>query len=414
MKLNAVLLAAGTGDRFGGPKQLAPLLGRPVLAHALSDILSLEAVAQVAIVVPPGTREAYEEAIGPAILARADRARIRWADGGMTRRDSVLAGLRAISGAGPDSVVLVHDAARPYVSARVVDDLLAALGRRAGMEPEADGAVPVLPVADTLRWRDEPGGPDRASVLRVQTPQAFVLDRLEAAHAWGEHHPDVAASRTDDAGLVEAAGGRIAQVAGDARAEKITRPEDLAVAAVRLRGAPGRPTLDVGDRRGGDRTGFGLDHHRLAAGRPLWLCGIEVPADEGLEGHSDGDVALHAVINAMLGAIGAPDIGTFFPPDDPALAGIASATMTRKALREVTARGFEPIHAQVVLTAQRPRLKPHVPAMVQSLSRLLGLSETAVAVHATTGEGLFKGAIEAHAIVSVCRTAPCPGNQGVN
>lgn len=405
MKADAVLLAAGTGERFGGAKQLAPLLGRPVLAHALEDLLSLAIVARIAIVVPTQGREAYARAVADVIDAGGPE-RIRWAEGGPTRRTSVSAGLAALSGANALPTVLVHDAARPYVSARVVEALLDVLTRGSGMLPNVDGVVPVLPEADTLRWRDRPGGPDRGLVLRVQTPQAFLRDRLEGAHAWGGRNPGIADAMTDDASLVEAWGGRIAQVAGDSRAEKITRPEDLALATARLRGTRERACPDRAGDLGGPqadtaRTGLGLDHHRLATGRPLWLCGLEIPWEEGLVGHSDGDVALHALVNALLGAVGARDIGMFFPPGNPAFEGLGSAVMVATALGEVTARGFRPVHAQIVLTAERPRLSMYVPDMIRSVSRLLGLADAAAAVHATTGEGLLKDAIEAHAVVTV-------------
>lgn len=368
-------MAAGQGTRFGAPKQRVPLLGRPLYMHGLRDLAAHPAVVEAVLVVPPG-----EEALYRTELLAAGLGAVRVAPGGATRTASVRHGISAISDADVEAIV-VHDAARPAAPAALVDSLLAALDH-------ASCAVPSLPVADTLRWRHGPGGPDRSAVVRVATPQAFRAADLVRAHARAEACGDEA---TDDALLVEAVGGRVAIVPAVAAVEKVTTPADLAAAASRLAGEAVAP--------GPLRMGMGLDHHRLAVGRVLVLCGVPVPGDEGLEGHSDADVALHAVANAILGAAGERDIGVHWPDDAPGIAGMASAGIVTHALGLARAKGLRTVQAQVVLTAARPRLGPHVPAMVEALAALLGLGRDAVAVHATSAEGLLGDAIEAHALV---------------
>lgn len=380
----AIVVAAGSGRRFGGPKQRAPLLGRPLYLHAVSALAGHPAVIRTVLAVPAGEESDYRREVAHAGLEAA----VRVVAGGATRTDSVRQALAALGSDG-DAVeaVLVHDGARPAAPATLVDALLEAL--RAG----AAGAVPVLETSDTLRWRGRAGGPSRDEVARVGTPQAFRPDILRDAYVRAAARGETA---SDDAILVEAVGGRIATVEADHRIEKVTRPEDLAAAAWRLAGAADLPS----------RTGFGLDHHRLVAGRALWLCGVRIEGEEGLIGHSDGDVALHALANAVLGAAGDADIGRHLPPGDPATAGIASREIVALALARAAARGLGPIHAQVTLTAPRPHLGPHAEAMKASLARILGLATADVAVHATSGEGLMVDAIGAHAVATLGPSRP--------
>lgn len=371
------MVAAGSGRRFGGAKQRAALLGRPLYLHSLCALAAHPAVERTVLAVPAGTEPAYRAEL--RITDLGDRVTV--VAGGATRTDSVGRALAALAERGAEAV-LVHDAARPAAPAELVDALLAAL------EDGAAGAVPTLEASDTLRWRDRPGGPPRDAVVRVGTPQAFRWDALRAAHAWAAERGE---SATDDALLVEAGGGRIAMVGADSRIEKVTRPEDLAAAVVRLGGGPVAPS----------RTGMGLDHHRLAPGRALWLCGVRLEGGEGLSGHSDGDVALHALANAILGAAGERDIGHHFPPGEAATRGIASREIVALALERARERGLLAVHAQITLTAPRPRLGPHVEAMTAAVASMLGIPTTAVAVHATSGEGLVRDAIEAHAVVTM-------------
>jgi 2-C-methyl-D-erythritol 4-phosphate cytidylyltransferase/2-C-methyl-D-erythritol 2,4-cyclodiphosphate synthase len=384
-----VVAAAGRGSRFGGPKQRALLLGRPLYAHALSDLLAHPAVEAAVLAVAAGEEEGFRR----ELAAYGWERRVEVVAGGESRTASVR---RALAALPRDSLeaVLVHDAARPSAPADLVDALLAALSG-------AEGAVPLLPVADTLRWRQGRGGPARDEVGRVATPQAFRFQALLAAY---ERARAEGREATDDAQLVEAVGGRIAVVpTQDGRLEKVTRPEDIALAALRLAGPEGL----------WPRVGVGLDHHRLVPGRALWLCGVHIPYAEGLEGHSDGDVALHALANAILGAAGERDIGTHLPPGDPATAGMASGRVLALALERVRLRGLGVVQAQVTITSPRPRLAPHVPAMVASLARALGLVEGRVAVHATSGEGLIADAMEAHAVAVLAPQPTVFGRDGI-
>ncbi len=370
-------MAAGSGRRFGGSKQRARLLGRPLYLHALTDLAAHPRVGRLVLAVPRGEEATYTADLESVGLAR----RVTVAAGGHSRTESVGRALLALKPPdGDELAVLVHDAARPAAPVELVDALLAAL------EGGAAGAVPVLECADTLRWSDRPGGPERSRVWRVGTPQAFRLAALREAHCAAAARGEEA---TDDAVLIEKEGGRIATVEADARIEKVTRREDLAAAACRL---------DPEERWRRTRTGFGLDHHRLAPGRPLWLCGVRIDSPEGLVGHSDGDVALHALANAILGAVGERDIGHHLPPEDPASAGMPSREIVALALGRALAKGLRAVQAQIVLTAPRPRIGPFVPAMQAQVAEMLGIAEDLVAVHATTGEGLLGDAIEAHAL----------------
>lgn len=286
--------------------------------------------------------------------------------GGETRAASVLAGLAALD-CGPDEIVLVHDGARPFVTTAHVEALLAAV-------VDADGALPALPVSDTLKLQDERGTSTvaRDGLWRAQTPQAFHFARLAAAYAaWppGE-------APTDDAGVVERDGGRVVLTPGDARLMKLTYPEDFDMAE-RLAGAS-RIT----------RIGQGLDAHRWGPGDAVWLCGVRIDHDQTLIGHSDADAGLHALTDALLGAIGEGDIGEHFPPSDPQWRGASSDRFLLHAAELVRARGGRIINVDVTLVCERPRIRPHRDAMRARLAELLGLPLDRVGVKATTTEGL--------------------------
>jgi 2-C-methyl-D-erythritol 4-phosphate cytidylyltransferase/2-C-methyl-D-erythritol 2,4-cyclodiphosphate synthase len=283
----ALIVAGGKGERAGGgvPKQFRSLAGKPLVAHAY-DRLAVHPRVDAVLVV--GDEEPLRAALG-------NRALLGIAPGGATRRLSVRAGLEAIEALGGAEILLIHDAARPFTPAAVIDRLLGAL-------EASPGAVPVLPVADTLARNDGNLGEvvDREALVRVQTPQAFRFADIMTSHRiWNTAHEP-----TDDAQMARAAGCDVALVAGDPMLEKITRPEDFAAAEARL----GQRSF---------RTGTGFDVHRLIEGEELWLGGILVPHAKGLAGHSDADVALHALTDAILGAIAEGDIGTHFPPSDP-------------------------------------------------------------------------------------------------
>ncbi|MDP8916674.1 MAG: 2-C-methyl-D-erythritol 2,4-cyclodiphosphate synthase, partial [Pseudomonadota bacterium] len=283
------------------------------------------------------------------------------------------------------AVVLVHDAARPFVEPRHVEPLLAAL-------ESAEGAAPALAVVDTLkRARDGvvEGTAPREGLHRVQTPQAFRFDALANAYA---ALPEGAAP-TDDLGVVELAGGRVVLTPGDPRLEKLTHPEDFALAESLA--AAARITV----------VGHGIDAHRFGPGASVWLCGVEIPHEHGLIGHSDADAGLHALTDAMLGAIAAGDIGDHFPPSDPQWRGAASSRFVEHALDLIRARGGEVVNADVTLISEAPRLKPHREAMRARIAALLELPPERVSVKATTTERMgFTGrgeGLAAEAVVSV-------------
>lgn len=303
--------------------------------------------------------------------------------GGRTRAESVQAGLAAttVQEAQP---VLIHDAARPFVDGRHVSALLAAL-------EQADGAIPTLPVPDTLKRGD--GHVDetvsREGLWRAQTPQAFNMARLKAAYLnWpaGEEP-------TDDASVMERAGGRVAMIPGDPMLMKLTYPEDFLMAE-QLAG--GRRIV---------RMGQGIDAHRFGPGDIVWLCGVAIPHDKGLIGHSDADCGLHALTDAVLGAIGDGDIGEHFPPSDPQWKGASSDRFLRHAVSRVAARGGRILNADVTLICERPKIRPHRDAMRARIAELLDLPLDRVSVKATTTEGMgFTGREEglmAQAVVAI-------------
>lgn len=362
-RIAAVLLAAGRGERAGGgaPKQYRALGGRSVLARALGSLAANDRIGPVLLVVADGEESRARVALGPAAEA------VRIVTGGATRRESVAAAIAALSEIDrPPAHVLVHDSARPFVPATALARLIAAL------DGGAAGVIPVLPVADTLVRGDDGSAVSRDGLFRVQTPQGFRLGLLREAHArW-----DPAREATDDAQMVRTLGYEIAMVEGDARMEKITTADDFARLAA-LNGLTAEP-----------RTGTGYDVHRLERGRPLWLCGVEVPHDQGLSGHSDADVAIHALVDALLGAIGDGDIGMHFPPSDARWRGAPSCDFLTFARDRIAARGGRIAHVDVTIICEAPRIGPHRDAMRARLAELLAIAVDRVSVKATTTEGL--------------------------
>jgi 2-C-methyl-D-erythritol 4-phosphate cytidylyltransferase/2-C-methyl-D-erythritol 2,4-cyclodiphosphate synthase len=359
MSFSVVIVAAGGGTRAGPglAKQWRAVAGKTVLRWSVDSLLQAGAREIVVVVGPDG------EALADAALAGLSGWRT--AAGGATRALSVQAGLKAIAGPA-DEPVLVHDAARPFVTAAHVAALLTAL-------ETADGAIPALPVADTLK-REGPDGlttTPREGLWRAQTPQAFRRDRLLAAYAaWTEGEP------TDDAQVVEAHGGRVAIAPGDPRLMKLTYPEDFDMAE-RLAGGA-RMT----------RMGQGFDAHRWGPGEAVWLCGVRIDHDQTLIGHSDADAGLHALTDAILGAIGEGDIGDHFPPTDMKWKGASSDLFLEHAAGLVAAKGGRIINVDVTLICERPKIKPHRQAMRARLAAILDLPIDRVSVKATTTEGM--------------------------
>lgn len=377
MKFSAVVVAAGSGLRAGpGVSKAWRLLGgRPLIRWSIERLLAAGAHDVVVVVAA--------ERLADAGAALAGLSGWRAVAGGATRRASVVAGLAALAGP-PESLVVIHDAARPYVTSDHVRRLLAALA-------EADGVVPVLPVADTLKRGDGriTATVDREGLHRAQTPQAFRLGRLAAAYAsWPEGQEP-----TDDASVMERAGGSVAMVPGDPMLMKLTYAEDFAMAET-LAGAQ-RIT----------RTGFGVDAHRFGPGASVWLCGVEIAHDHGLIGHSDADAGLHALTDAILGAIAEGDIGQHFPPSDPEWKGASSGRFLAHAGSLVASKGGRILNVDVTLICERPKVGPHRDAMRQRIAAILDLSPDRVSVKATTTERMgFTGREEglmAQAIATV-------------
>jgi 2-C-methyl-D-erythritol 4-phosphate cytidylyltransferase/2-C-methyl-D-erythritol 2,4-cyclodiphosphate synthase len=389
----AIVVAAGRGLRAGQaiPKQFAPYRGSTVLAHAVEALLAAGA-GPVAVAIPPG-----EDAAAAACLAALppSGARVTLVPGGATRQQSVRAALEALAPADP-ARVLIHDAARPDCPPEVVARLLAALARH-------PAAIPVLPVIDSLALAAEEAGgavmagsAPRGALRRVQTPQAFRFPAILAAHRQWSGAPDAG----DDAQVARAAGLTVALVAGDERLRKLTLPADFAPTAS-ASASPASPPPQW------PRTGTGFDVHRLAAGEELWLCGILVPHDRGLAGHSDADVALHAVVDAILGACADGDIGQHFPPGDPQWRGARSACFVEHAVARAAARGYAIGNVDLTLICEAPKIGPHRDAMRARLAELLMVGVEAVSVKATTTERLgFAGRQEGIAAQAVATLVP--------
>ncbi|MGV7120887.1 bifunctional 2-C-methyl-D-erythritol 4-phosphate cytidylyltransferase/2-C-methyl-D-erythritol 2,4-cyclodiphosphate synthase [Sphingopyxis sp. 550A] len=382
-RIGVILLAGGRGSRtgFDRPKQLETLGGKPVLRWSLDAFAAHPAILG-------GVLVANDD-----VMAAIGALPEGWisADPGAERQQSVANALPALADWNEDAIVLVHDAARPGVGADVIDRLIAALH-------ESDAAIPTLPVPDTLveQAANEAGDAvDRAALARVQTPQAFRLGILRQAHAAAAGE-----TATDDAQLVRRLGVRVAVVPGDARLHKLTYAEDMAI----LSGLLGAATMMR------TAVGMGYDVHRLVTGKPLWIGGLEIAHSHGLEGHSDADVALHAITDAILGALADGDIGDHFPPSDPQWRGAASHRFLAFAAERVAARGGRIDHVDLTIIAEAPKIGPHRPAIRARIAEILAIPLERVSVKATTTERLgFTGRREGIAAQAVA-TLSLPEN----
>ena len=390
MRIAAILVAAGTGTRFGAttPKQYALLRGKPVLRWAVealgAHITELQPVGEAA-------------SLAKALAGLAHRPPV---PGGATRQESVHAGLEALA-ADPPDIVLIHDAARPHIPKGTIPALLAAL-------ETCRGAIPAVPVADTLKRAAGSVIAEtvpRANLYRAQTPQIFHFATLLGLHRQGPH-PDA----TDDAWLLEQAGIPVAIVPGSDSNIKVTYPEDLSRVESSLPAMPTpipqsatpQPALLQ------PRVGTGFDVHVLKAGRKLMLCGIEIPHELGLDGHSDADVGIHALCDAIYGALAEGDIGRHFPPSEASWKDADSARFLRHAAERIAARGGFLSNADITLICERPKITPHAPAMIARLADLLGCGIGRISVKATTSERLgFTGRGEGIAAqAAVCLMVP--------
>jgi 2-C-methyl-D-erythritol 4-phosphate cytidylyltransferase/2-C-methyl-D-erythritol 2,4-cyclodiphosphate synthase len=350
-----VIVAAGQGLRAGQavPKQFARWRGKPLVRHAAEALIGAGA-GPVVVAIPEGAESVAEEAL-------VGLTGISLVTGGTTRQASVRAALEALTGDVP-RLVLIHDAARPRCPAEVINRLLAAL-------ESGPAAIPVLPLVDSVVRAEHDvmaATADRETLRRVQTPQAFRYAEILAAHRAWPGEP----AAGDDAQVAHAAGLAVALVEGDERLRKLTFAEDF----MEARQAP--------------RIGTGFDVHRLAAGEELWLCGIRIEHARGLSGHSDADVGLHAVVDAILGAAAAGDIGQHFPPSDPQWRGAPSSRFVEHAVELARVAGFTIGNVDLTLICEVPKIGPHRDAMRARLADLLGVGIEAVSVKATTTERL--------------------------
>jgi 2-C-methyl-D-erythritol 4-phosphate cytidylyltransferase/2-C-methyl-D-erythritol 2,4-cyclodiphosphate synthase len=377
----ALIVAAGRGSRFGGPlpKQYALLDGTPVLRRTLLAFRGVPGITGLRVVIAPGDDAPYGEATAGLDLPPP-------VAGGGSRQQSVLNGLEALS-ADPPDLVAIHDAARPFVRA---DDIAACLSAVAA--PGIDGAVLGVPLADTLKRVGDGSAitetVPRRDLWRAQTPQVFRFAELLAAHrAAASLGAAEVTALTDDAAVAERAGLKVVMVAGSEDNRKITTADDLHSAAMET------------------RTAFGFDVHGFSAGNAVMLGGIAIPHSQALTGHSDADVALHALTDAVLGTISAGDIGKHFPPSDPQWRGASSDRFLRHAVELVAARQGRIVHLDLTIVCEAPKVGPHRDAMARSIATIAGITADRVSVKATTTEGLgFTGrreGIAAQAVATV-------------
>lgn len=362
----ALVVAAGRGHRFGGdmPKQYLQLGGKSVLRHCLETFLNHPRVGQARVVIHPDDHQLYDAAVRGLDLPPP-------VHGGARRQDSVRLGLQSLEALAPEHV-LIHDAARPFLDAGIIDRTLDALAI-------APGAIAAVPVADTIKragadGKNIAGTVDRAGLWRAQTPQGFRFKPLLDAHAAAAAGPEM----TDDAAVAESAGLAVSLVRGSEDNFKVTTMDDLA-----------RAERMLAARATEIRVGTGFDVHRL--GKPqdhVVICGLKVPHESGLIGHSDADVGLHALTDAILGALGIGDIGSFFPPTDMRWKGADSAKFIRHAADQVRERGGQIVHLDVTIICERPKIGPHRAAMAKRVGEILDLDPTRVSVKATTTEEL--------------------------
>lgn len=365
----AIVVAAGAGTRASAdgddtPKQYRPVGGVPILTRTLTAMLGREDILWVLPVIHPGHADRY------AALGLSDERLLAPAHGGAQRQASVRAGLEALAPLRPD-LVLIQDAARPFVDTELIGAVIAALA-------EHEGALPVVPVTDTIKrsvdGRTVLKTEDRGALFAAQTPQGFRFPQILAAHLRAAHLPR---QFTDDAEVAEWAGMSVALTPGSVRNIKITHPEDFARAERMLGGT----TMET-------RVGTGFDVHPFEPGDTVWLGGIAIPHTARLKGHSDADAGLHALCDAIYGALGEGDIGAHFPPSDPQWKGAASSVFLKHAAGLVAARGGRIVNLDLTLVCEAPRIGPHVAAMKQAIADICAISAARVAIKATTSERL--------------------------
>jgi 2-C-methyl-D-erythritol 4-phosphate cytidylyltransferase/2-C-methyl-D-erythritol 2,4-cyclodiphosphate synthase len=367
----ALIVAAGRGARAATetlhPKQYCRIGSEPMLTHTLCAFAAHSGIDDILVVIHPDDRVLYEEAAGPF----ADRLLVPVL-GGARRQDSVRTGLEALAERSPD-LVLIHDAARPFVDGTLISRVTASLQGH-------PGALPCLPVTDTLK-REElgrvTGTVSREGLWRAQTPQGFHFDAILAAHRAAAQDPTL--DFTDDAAVAEWFGLDVALVEGAEHNRKLTTAEDLTIADEMMRRGSGAGTM---------RVASGYDVHALGPGDEVILCGVRIPHTKKLIGHSDADVGLHALTDALLGTIADGDIGTHFPPSDDRWRGAGSEIFLKAAADKIATRGGRIVHVDVTLLCEAPRIGPYRDAMRGAMAEILGIESAQVSVKATTNEGL--------------------------
>ncbi len=363
-----VIVAAGRGERAGtadGPKQYRKIGGRPVIARTIEAFLSHPRIGRIVVAIHPDDSELFSEATEPSDSVVS-------VPGGATRQESTLLALRALRDPAPNAV-LIHDGVRPFVDAALIDRVIEAIGER-------QAALPAMPVAETLKRAADAMVTEtvpRAGLHAAQTPQGFPFWPILAAHEKAFHAGKV--DFTDDAAIAEWTRLPVRVVDGSPDNIKLTWARDIVMADQRLGGTGRFPDV---------RTGNGYDVHAFEPGGHVTLCGVKIPHSKGLSGHSDADVSLHALTDALLATCGAGDIGTHFPPSDPKWKGVASRTFVEHAARIVRARGGRIANADVTLICEAPRIGPHRDAMVAAIAGMLGIAGERVSIKATTNERL--------------------------
>lgn len=385
-KVAVVIVAAGRGERAGqaeGPKQYRKIGGRAVIARTLDVFLGHPRVSRITVVIHPEDTQLFRDA------TEADANRVTVVAGGPSRQDSVRLGLQALVESAPD-LVLIHDAVRPFVDTDLIDRTIEAVSKH-------QGALPALPISDTLK-REENGMTGetvpRDGLYAAQTPQGFPFQPILAAHK--KAHQMGKADFTDDASIAEWAHMPVKIVAGSPDNVKLTWARDIIMANQRF-AAASFPDI---------RTGNGYDVHAFEAGDHVMLCGVAIPHDKKLSGHSDADVGLHALTDALLATCAAGDIGTHFPPSDPQWKGAASHIFLEHAAKLVRERGGRIANVDITLICEAPKIGPHRPAMTAELSAILDISPDRISVKATTNEQLgFLGREEGIAAIATASVA---------
>ena len=393
--IGAVLVAAGSGRRMGGDKLWIDFSGRPAWRWGLDTLLAVPGMSWVVVVAPPDDLDRFRDAIPEAV-----RGRCEVVAGGQERADSALAGIAALTKAGfpEDGAVLIHDAARPAASSELMARIVEAV-------TPTDGAVPVVNLHDSLKHVDNSGrivgAFDREGLALAQTPQAATLVVLRAAleesQAWGR-------KVTDEAAAFGAAGIVVRSVPGEPGNQKLTEPGDEALVGGVL--AARSMPLTAPAVADGQRAGIGFDAHRFGQGGALRLGGLEFSGEPALEGHSDGDAALHAVMDALLGAAAAGDIGSLYPPEDVRWKNANSGDLLRGVVAKLSSTGWRPASIDLTIVAARPAIAPRRTEMALRIGELCGLEMTAVGVKGTTSDGLgFAGTegIAAFAVAVIAR-----------